>query len=166
MLSDGVSVTELPSALIDIEKLGMFAAPRSSAERTHTLLEQLVARHGGVAYWIAIEGERVFCFDKVGTDSDADPGFAAGGFPDLSRTGISHAVNSVGNGLVAAPDGARPTLLVPVRGRRGHSFGSIGVTLPRAATGVDVAAVQAEIEAALCTPAAAETETMAMKVVA
>ena len=81
VLSDGVSVTELPSALIDIEKLGMFAAPRSSAERTHTLLEQLVARHGGVAYWIAVEGERVFCFDKVGTDSDADPGFAAGGFP-------------------------------------------------------------------------------------
>ncbi|HEY5300757.1 MAG TPA: sugar ABC transporter ATP-binding protein [Acetobacteraceae bacterium] len=154
VLSDGVSVTELPSALIDIEKLGMFAAPRSSAERTHTLLEQLVARHGGVAYWIAIEGERVFCFDKVGTDSDADPGFAAGGFPELSRTLIAHAVGSADGGLAAAADGARPTLLVPVRGRRGHSFGLIGLTLGRAAPGFDAASVQAEIETALGAPEA------------
>src|SRR5581483_1681213 len=79
VLSDGVSVTDIPSHLVDIEKLAMFAAPRSSAERTHTVLEQLVARHGGVAYWIDIDGDRLFCFDRVGADQAADPGFAGGG---------------------------------------------------------------------------------------
>lgn len=147
VMSDGVSVTELPSTLVDIEKLGMFAAPRSSAERTHTLLEQLVARHGGVATWIAIEGERLFCFDRVGTDPAADPGFAAGGFPELARTAIAHAVT--GDGFVADTHGGHPTLLVPVRGQRGHSFGLIALTQPTGARVPDAAEVRAEVEAAL-----------------
>jgi ABC-type sugar transport system ATPase subunit len=146
VLSDGVSVTDLPSDLVDIEKLTMFAAPRSSAEKTHTVLEELVARHGGVAYWIAIEGKRLFCFDRVGTDLAADPGFMAGGFPELDATGITHAVGSAG---LAAADGARPTLLVPILGRRGHSLGIVGLTLPDSVPGFDAAAVRARIEAAL-----------------
>jgi ABC-type sugar transport system ATPase subunit len=149
VLSDGVNVTELPSDLVDIEKLGMFAAPRTSAERTHTVLEQLVARHGGIAYWIVVEGERVFCFDRVGTDPAADPGFVAGGFPRLAETNIVHAVNSPAGGLLAAPSGARPTLLVPIHGQRGHSFGIVGLTLPRPAPGFDAAAVRAAIAGAL-----------------
>ena len=69
VLSDGVSVTEFPSRLLDIEKLAMFAAPRSSAERTHTVLDIAGGKSiGGVAYWIAIERGRVYCFDKVGDD--------------------------------------------------------------------------------------------------
>jgi len=153
VLSDGVSVTELPSELVDIEKLGMFAAPRTSAERTHTVLEELVARHGGIAYWIAVENERVFCFDRAGDDPVADPGFTAGGFPPLAETMIAHALRAPGDApaarLIAAPDGSRPTLLVPIRGRRGHSFGIVGLTLPAAAPGFDAAGVSAGIAAAL-----------------
>jgi len=154
VLSDGVSVTELPSDLVDIEKLGMFAAPRTSAERTHTVLEDLVARHGGAAYWIAVEEERVFCFDRVGTDPAADPGFLAGGFPQLAGTAIAHAVGTAAEGLVAAPDGTHPTLLVAIRGRRGHSFGIVGLTLPHPVPGFDAPAVRARIEAALSEPPA------------
>lgn len=147
VLRDGVSVTEIPSHLMDIEKLGMFAAPRSSAERTRAVLEALVARHGGVAYWVAVEGNRLFCFDLVGTDPQADPGFAAGSFPELASTRIAAAVAAPGS-LTAAADGP-PSLLVPVRGRRGHSLGLIGVTLPNRAATADGAGLRAEIETAL-----------------
>ncbi len=155
VLSDGVSVTDIPSRLVDVEKLAMFAAPRSSAEQTHTLLEKLVARHGGVAYWIALEGGRLFCFDRVGDDAAADPGFAAGTFPDLDSTRIAHAVPPR-PGFALAPDGGGPTLLVPVSGRSGHSLGLVGLTLPRPSPALDAAAIQREIEAALGGTAEAE----------
>ena len=149
VLSDGVSVTDIPSRLVDIEKLGMFAAPRSSAERTHGVLEGLVAEHGGVAYWIALEGERLFCFDRVGEDAAADPGFAAGSFPELAQTRISHAVPARDEGVAAGPDGGHPTVLVPVLGRRGHSLGMVGLTLPRLPPGFDAAGLRRHIIAEL-----------------
>jgi ABC-type sugar transport system ATPase subunit len=157
VLSDGVNVTDLPSNLVDIEKLGMFAAPRSSAERTHALLERLVARHGGVAYWIAVDGERLFCFDLVGDDRDADPGFAAGGFPDLARTRVAPAVAALRAGAEAVVDSV---LLVPLHGRRGHDLGLIGLSLPSRRGTVDQAKLRAEIQAGLGV-ARDDTEAMA-----
>jgi ribose transport system ATP-binding protein/rhamnose transport system ATP-binding protein len=145
VLSDGVSVTELPADLVDIEKLGMFAAPRSSAERTHGLLERLVAQYGGVAYWIALEGERLFCFDLVGSDPLADPGFTAGSLPKLSET---HIAAAAGRGRPGRADD-RPTLLMPVRGLRGHDLGLIGLTLPSGAALPGEAVLAAEVGAAL-----------------
>jgi ABC-type sugar transport system ATPase subunit len=32
VISDGMDVTNIPSSLVDVEKLAMFAAPRTSAE--------------------------------------------------------------------------------------------------------------------------------------
>jgi ABC-type sugar transport system ATPase subunit len=153
VLSDGVSVTTLPSQLVDVEKLAMFAAPRTSAERTHTVLADLVARQGGMAYWIVVDGGRVFCFDRVGTDTAADPGFAAGGFPLLADTFIAPALASPSNGFVASGDRARWTLLVPIFGQRGHSFGTVGWTLARPPDGIDAAALSAEINGTLSDPA-------------
>ncbi len=155
VLSDGVTVTDIPSQLVDIEKLGMFAAPRSSAERTHTLLEQLVDRYGGVAYWIAIEGGRLFCFDRVGTDADADPGFIAGGFPEIAATRIAHAVPPTETSVATAPDGSYPTVLAQVVGRRGHSLGLVGLTLARVPAGFDAVAIRRHITDELGAPAEA-----------
>lgn len=149
VLSDGASVTDLPSDLIDIEKLGMFAAPRTSAEKTHTVLEQLVAHHGGTAYWIAAEEGRLFCFDRVGDDPAADPGFVTGGFPDVAATTIVHAVSGAKGVLHRAPDGSFPTLLVPITGKRGHSLGIVGLTFGQIPSGFDDAAVTRQILAAL-----------------
>jgi ribose transport system ATP-binding protein/rhamnose transport system ATP-binding protein len=148
VLSDGVSVTDIPSALVDVEKLAMFAAPRSSAELTHAVLDGLVRQFGGVAFWIALEEQRLFCFDRVGADPAADPGFAAGSFPDLAATRIAHAWPPR-DGFAAAEDGTLPTLLVPVPGRAGHSLGMIGLTLARLPAGLDAAWIRREIEEAL-----------------
>ncbi len=129
VLSDGTDVTSIPSALVDIEKLGMFAAPRSSAERTHTVLERLSARYGGTAFWIGIERGRVFCFDRVGKDPAADPGFSGGEFPEIGATRIPAALERRDAGFVTEPDSRLATLLVPVRGRSGHDLGMVGLTL-------------------------------------
>ena len=112
------------------------------------MLEDLVARYGGVATWVALEGGRLFCFDRVGDDPAADPGFAAGSFPVLAETRIAHAVPPR-PGFAAAPDGGRPTLLVPVSGRSGHSLGTVALTLPRLPAGADVALIRGEVEVAL-----------------
>jgi ABC-type sugar transport system ATPase subunit len=152
VLSDGVSVTTLPSQLVDVEKLAMFAAPRTSAEKTHTILADLVARHGGMAYWIVVDAGRVFCFDRVGTEAAADPGFAAGGFPLLADTVIASALARPAAGFIPSTDGTRWTLLVPIFGQRGHSFGTVGLTLGRAAAGVDAAALSAAIASSLSDP--------------
>ena len=37
----------------------MFAAPRSSAERTRSLLRALADEYRGAAYWISLEGDRI-----------------------------------------------------------------------------------------------------------
>ncbi|WP_201728257.1 sugar ABC transporter ATP-binding protein [Acidocella sp. C78] len=159
VLSDGVSVAELPAELIDIEKLGMFAAPRSSAEKTHTMLGQLVARYGGTAYWMAAEGGRLFCFDRVGDDPSADPGFVTGGFPEIAATSIAHAVGAPRGALHRAPDGSRPTLLVPISGKRGHSLGIVGLTFGREPADFDAPAVTQQILAALGERRDAQNET-------
>lgn len=148
VLSDGVSVTDIPSHLLDIEKLAMFAAPRSSAQRTHTVLESLVQTHGGVAYWIAVERDRVFCFDRVGQDAAADPGFSGGAFPLIADTAIRTAL-STGAAPSLSQDDGRSTLLAAIRGRRGHSLGLLGLTLARVPPSFDPRAASATIEDAL-----------------
>jgi hypothetical protein len=146
--------------LVDVEKLAMFAAPRTSAEKTHTVLADLVTRQGGVAYWIVVDGGRVFCFDRVGTEVAADPGFAAGGFPLLSETSIAPALANPSTDFVSDRDGTRWTLLVPILGQRGHSFGTVGLTLARLPDGIDAAVLSSAIADALSDPVDREmTET-------
>lgn len=128
VMSDGVSVAEFPSGLVSMESLAMFAAPRSSAQRTHAVLESLVSAHGGVACWIGLEAGRLFCFDRVGTDPGAEPGFDTGQIHDAASVGIPVAVRQRSGGFASEADGRR-TLLVPVLGRRGHELGLVGLTL-------------------------------------
>ncbi len=145
VLSDGVSVTDIPSHLVDIERLAMFAAPRSSAERTHTVLETLAAEFGGTAYWIDVDGPRVFCFDRVDGPLALDPGFVGGGFPQIAETLIPRALTTMGDSLIAEYDGRLHSLLVPVHGRRGHRLGLVGLTLARVPPGFDAKAVRQRV---------------------
>jgi hypothetical protein len=157
VLSDGVSVTDIPSALVDAEKLAMFAAPRSSAELTHSVLAELVGRFGGVAYWVGLDRERLFCFDRIGDDTAADPGFGAGGFPTLATTRIAHALPPRDDFATTA-GGSLPTLLVPVAGRSGHSLGMVGLTLAHLPQNLDVTRLRREIRTALGDDTGMETQ--------
>jgi ribose transport system ATP-binding protein/rhamnose transport system ATP-binding protein len=130
VVSDGVDVTDIPSAYLDVEKLTMFAAPRTSAEATHRTLEALVARFGGTAFWLHLEHARVYCFDSVAGRADADPGFAGGTFPMIEETAIPRALTESPGRFVVEPDGRLATVMFPVTTERGHDLGYIGLTLP------------------------------------
>ena len=127
VISDGADVTNIPSSLVDVEKLAMFAAPRSSAEATHFVLEELVRRFGGIAYWIFLEGERLYCFDAVETPGAPEIGFGRGTFPEISQSAIPQVLERRAETFVAEAAGA--SMLVPVRGHRGHDLGHVGLTL-------------------------------------
>jgi ribose transport system ATP-binding protein/rhamnose transport system ATP-binding protein len=149
VLSDGASVTDIPSHLVDIERLTMFAAPRSSAERTHIVLGTLAAEFGGAAYWIDVDGPRMFCFDRVDGPLAPDPGFGGGGFPEIAETRIPRALATMGDGLIAEQDESLHSLLVPVHGRRGHRLGLVGLTLAKVPPGFDARAVRQRVMAGL-----------------
>jgi ABC-type sugar transport system ATPase subunit len=145
VVSDGADVTSIPSDLVDVEKLAMFAAPRSSAEATHVVLEDLVRRFGGVAYWILVEGERLFCFDSVAAPDAPEIGFSRGTFPEIGDTRIPEALRLRFSHFTVETAGA--SMLVPLRGQRGHDLGYVGLTLPAGGAQPDPSAIKRIIRA-------------------
>jgi ABC-type sugar transport system ATPase subunit len=129
VMSDGTSIAELDSDVLDETKLTMFAAPRSSMETTTSLLRALAGETGGAAFWALLDGGRLFCLSRVGGTGEADPGFAAGATPRFEETRIAAALAAQQNDFVPEPDSPRRTLLVRVESHRGHELGWIGLTV-------------------------------------
>ena len=127
VISDGMDVTNIPSNLVDVEKLAMFAAPRSSAEATHFVLEELAERFGAIAYWIFLEGERLYCFDAVAAPDAPQIGFSRGSFPEIGQSSIPRLLEERAERFITEPAGV--SMLVPLRGHRGHDLGYVGLTL-------------------------------------
>jgi ribose transport system ATP-binding protein/rhamnose transport system ATP-binding protein len=130
VMSDGISIADMPSHLLDEEKLTLLAAPRTSMARNTNLLRELTGTWGGAGFWALLEGERLICLNTVIADRDADPGFQAGEAKSVQETSIPASLARRESAFVAEPDGSRTTMLVPVTSRRGHDFGWIGLTLP------------------------------------
>ena len=129
VISDGRSVADLPSALLDEEKLTLLAAPRTSMARNTALLQELTREIGGAGFWALIEDERLICLNAVVVDPKADPGFRSGEAKMLDDTRISRALRGREPVFVAESDGERSTLMVPLRTPRGHDLGWVGLSL-------------------------------------
>jgi ribose transport system ATP-binding protein/rhamnose transport system ATP-binding protein len=155
VMADGADVTTIPAAFLDVEKLAMFAAPRTSAEGTHRALEALAQHFGGAAFWVYAEGERAYCFDRAGRVTGAEPGLTRGSFSRCDETSIPRALAARRDHAFVADDGGTTTLVMSVVGRHGHDFGSIGLTLPSTAATPDVGAVRRIMDEALNAPLAA-----------
>ena len=134
VVSDGATISEMPSAVLDEAKLTLFAAPRSSMAINARLLADLARETGGAAFWALLDGGRLFCLNRVGGEAAADPGFGAGATPLFEETRIPTALAAPPGAFVAEPDGARGTLLVQVQSHRGHGLGWIGLTVPGTTT--------------------------------
>ena len=134
VVSDGATIADMPSAVLDEAKLTLFAAPRSSMAATARLLADLAAETGGTAFWALLDGGRLFCLNQAGGAGAADPGFAAGAAPLFAQTRIAAALAAPPGAFVTEPNMARSTLLVRVRSHRGHDLGWIGLTVPGHAT--------------------------------
>ena len=127
VLSDGTSVADAKSELLDPEILAMFAAPRSSAQGLHDVLAELSSRFDATAYWLQIERARVFCFDLVAS-RDADTGIDASRFPLVSETSIPNALGAIRSGVLI-DDGPLGSVLFQLTNHSGHSFGYLGLTV-------------------------------------
>ena len=130
VISDGRSVADLPSALLDEEKLTLIAAPRTSMARNTALLQDLTRENGGAGFWALIDDEQLICLNVVVADPGADPGFKPGEARVLDNTRIPRALR--GREPVFVPDEwgeGLSTLLVPIRSPRGHDLGWVGFSL-------------------------------------
>ena len=127
VLSDGVSVAQARSELLDAEILAMYAAPRSSAQGLHDVLADLSARYSATAYWLQIERGRVFCFDLV-ANSEADTGIDANQFPLIEETLIPLAL-AYARGSTVIEDGSLRSVMFKLTNQSGHSFGYLGLSV-------------------------------------
>ncbi len=147
VISDGMSIADVPSNLLDEEKLTFLAAPRTSMARNTEMLKELTGTFGGAGFWALLEDDRLICLNTVVASAAADPGFRAGEAKSVRETAIPASLLQRQSEFVAEADGRRTTMLVPVTSRRGHDFGWIGLTLPADAKTPPAAAVRERITA-------------------
>ncbi|WP_119269001.1 sugar ABC transporter ATP-binding protein [Taklimakanibacter deserti] len=129
VMSDGYTIADLPASRLNEESLTLLAAPRSSAERNAVFLRDLVARHGGTAFWGLIDGDQFVCLAVAEGKGGVPTGFAAGHVYFAQETAIPAALEERKPGVVTEKDG-RSTLLTRMSNRRGHDLGWIGLSLP------------------------------------
>jgi ABC-type sugar transport system ATPase subunit len=147
VISDGHSIADMPSALLDEEKLTLLAAPRTSMARNTEVLTSLSDECGGAGFWALLDEDRLICLNSVVADDGASPGFAAGDAKHFAETHIPTALERREGLFVVEPDGSRATILVPLRSRRNHDLGWIGLTVPGSAAPPPADLVRQRIEA-------------------
>ncbi len=146
VMSDGMSIADVPSTMLDEEKLTLFAAPRSSMERTRTLLQSLAQAHGANAFWAILDKETLFCLTNAGAAETADPGFGAGDSIRFAATRIGSALKARNGGFVRDPETGLTSMIVDVKGHRGHDLGTIGIVLPPGRKAPDSTRIRIDIE--------------------
>jgi ribose transport system ATP-binding protein/rhamnose transport system ATP-binding protein len=147
VISDGVSIADVPSRLLDVEKLTLLAAPRTSMQRNTDLLNRLTRDCGGASFWALLDGENLICLNTVVADERSDPGLLPGEAKSIGATRIAEALRRREPHFVTEPDGSRATLLAPITSRRGHDLGWIGLTLPGRAAHPDAELIRRRVDA-------------------
>jgi ribose transport system ATP-binding protein/rhamnose transport system ATP-binding protein len=146
VISDGYSIADLSSRLLDVGKLTLLAAPRTSTRQNTELLNRLTAECGGAGFWALLDGEQLICLNAVVADRAVEPGFEPGEAMSIRNTRIPQALGRREQHFVEETDGSRATLLVPMHSHRGHDLGWIGLVLPAAGSKPHVAPILAQIE--------------------
>ena len=142
VVSDGVTIADLPAARLTEEKLTLLAAPRSSTQRNQVLLQEITQAYGGDAFWTLLDGDETICLAQAGQAlSGLHPGQAA----TVHESRIPQAIRARAAEFVAEVDGCS-SLLTQMKDRRGHDLGWIGLTLPAGAPVPDPAEIRTRIQ--------------------
>lgn len=147
VISDGVTIADLPADRLDEEKLTLLAAPRTSTARNQALLSDLSERYRADAFWTLLDGDGLICLAHARHPDAPEAGVVAGEALDLSETRIAHALGQRGDGFVREPDGKRQTLLVQMKDKRGHDMGWIGVSVAGGADPPDAHNIRTDVRA-------------------
>jgi ABC-type sugar transport system ATPase subunit len=129
VMSDGSSIANVPSGMLNEEKLTLFAAPRTSMERNSAFLREIAGDLMGTAFWTLLDQDRLFCLYAAVANEKADPGFRAADTPMVENTRIATALMTKSEEFVIEPTNPLATLMFAVRSRRGHDMGWVGVTI-------------------------------------
>jgi ABC-type sugar transport system ATPase subunit len=129
VMSDGSSIANVPSGMLNEEKLTLFAAPRTSMEKNSAFLRDIARDLNGAAFWTLIDQDRLFCLYASVANDEVDPGFRAADTPMIENTRIPTALSAKSESFVIEPKSQLATLLLSVRSRRGHDMGWVGVTI-------------------------------------
>ncbi|MGA8481045.1 MAG: sugar ABC transporter ATP-binding protein [Chthoniobacterales bacterium] len=129
VMSDGCSIADVPSGMLNAEELTLFAAPRTSMEKNSAFLRDIARDLNGAAFWTLIDQDRLFCLYAAVVNDETDPGFHAADTPTIDNTRIPAALRAKSENFVIEPRNQLATLLLSVRSRRGHDMGWVGVTL-------------------------------------
>jgi ABC-type sugar transport system ATPase subunit len=148
VLSDGVSVVDTESAVMNPKILTMFSAPRSSAQGIHQVLQVAQKATGGAAYWLQVEESHVFCFD-LDNPNQLALGFDQQTFPTIEQSAISHALHAIDETGTVHFDHALQTVFFAIANQSGHNFGYIGITCPANITLPDITQLATTLQAAL-----------------
>src|SRR5690606_32469948 len=68
VMTAGRTIADLPSAMLDEEKLTLLAAPRTSMARNTALLDELAREHGGAGFWALVEDDQLICLNTAGAN--------------------------------------------------------------------------------------------------
>ncbi|SEN98370.1 sugar ABC transporter ATP-binding protein [Palleronia pelagia] len=147
VISDGVTIADLPADRLDEEKLTLLAAPRTSTARNQALLADLSRLHRADAFWTLLDDDGLICLAHAGHPDAPKSGLAAGEAMDFSQTMIEQALRTREPSFVAEPDGSRQTLLVQMTDKRGHDMGWIGLTIAGDAVPPDPGDIRVELQA-------------------
>jgi ABC-type sugar transport system ATPase subunit len=129
VVSDGSSIANVPSGMLNEEKLTLFAAPRTSMERNSAFLRDIARDLHGAAFWTLVDEDRLFCLYAAVANDEVDPGFRAADTPMVENTRIPAALHAKSDNFVIEPEVPLATLLHSVRSRRGHDMGWVGITI-------------------------------------
>ena len=125
VISDGLSIADLPAEQLSEDKLALLAAPRTSTARNQAILNNLTQTHGGEAFWCLIDEEQTICLAHAG---ERLTGMGPGQALQASETKIMKAIQNRGDKFVS--DKGLQSLLTQMSDSRGHDLGWIGLTLP------------------------------------
>src|ERR1700693_2815137 len=94
VMSDGLSIANVPSGMLNEEKLTLFAAPRTSMGKNSAFLRDIARERNGAAFWTLMDQERLFCLYAAIANDEVDPGFRAADTPMIENTRIPRALNA------------------------------------------------------------------------
>lgn len=112
VISDGRSVSDIPAAYLDIERLTMLAAPRSSAGQIGGVLQMLADRYHAAAIWLHQDADRIFCFESA-AHPDAPGSMQRGMFADRQTFESSRSSGTI------------RSVMVQIAGKRGQNLGAV-----------------------------------------
>lgn len=129
VMSDGMTIADLPKSVLNEEKLTLLAAPRTSTQRNMQLLKKLSDEYNASTFWALIDTDELICLGTSSGKSAPQTGLTAGNAFPHEETKISYALNQQSDDFIREPESGIATLLVPMRNKRGHDLGWIGVSI-------------------------------------